>query len=178
MRSVALLRGLNVGANNRIAMKELVAVFQEAGCKSVETYIQSGNVLFEATAALLKKLPALVSTTLKEDFEINSPVVLRDGEELTAVVKNNPFLRRGDELATLHVGFLAATPVPELVKALDPKRSAPDEFAVLGRDIYLHFPNGLGRSKLTNAWFDSKLEGISTVRNWNTVLELHQRITS
>ena len=113
-----------------------------------------------------------MATALKKDFEVTSPVVLRSAQEMTAVVKTNPFLKRGEALTTLHVGFLLETPEVALVKALDPLRCAPDEFQVLGRLVYLHLPDGVGRSKLTNAWFDSKLQGVVTVRNWNTVLEL------
>ncbi|MDP2275312.1 MAG: DUF1697 domain-containing protein [Archangium sp.] len=172
MRTVALLRSLNLGAHNRIGMKDLAAVFEGAGCTKVETFIQSGNVVFDASAAVLRKVPALVATALKSDFDVTSPVVLRDAKELAAVVKNNPFLKRGEALTTLHVGFLLEKPDAGLVKALDPLRSAPDEFQVLGREVYLHLPNGVGRSKLTNAWFDAKLKGVVTVRNWNTVVEL------
>jgi uncharacterized protein (DUF1697 family) len=172
---VALLRGLNVGAHNRIGMKDLAAVFEAAGCADVETYIQSGNVLFTAKAAVVRQVPALVAAALQNDFEVDSPVVLRDATELAAVVKGNPFLKRGEDLSTLHVGFLATAPEPARVKALDPARSPPDEFVVKGRELYLHFPKGLGRSKLTNAWFDKQLDTLSTVRNWNTVLELTRR---
>ena len=175
MIHVALLRGLNVGGHNRITMKDLAAVFSAAGCVDVETYIQSGNVLFTAKATVVRKVPELVAATLEKDFEINSPVVLRDAAELAAVVKGNPFLKRSEDLSTLHVGFLATVPEPARVKALDPARSPPDEFVVKGRELYLHFPKGLGRSKLTNAWFDSQLATLSTVRNWNTVLELTSR---
>lgn len=175
MRYVALLRGLNVGAHNRITMKDLLTVFEAVGCKRLETFIQSGNVLFDASAALIRRVPGLVAEKLKEDFDINSPVILRDAKEFPGVVKNNPFLRRGD-VGTLHVGFLASTPEPARVKALDPKRSPPDEFEVKGREVYFHFPNGLGRSKLTNLWFDKELATLSTVRNWNTVLELAKRL--
>lgn len=176
MRSVALLRGLNVGAHNRISMKDLMGVFESVGCTRLEAYIQSGNVLFDASAALLKKVPVLVTGALQEKFDIASPVIVRDGKEMAAVVKNNPFLSRGEESSTLHVAFLADVPAAALVKALDPKRSPPDEFIARGRELYLHTPNGLGRSKLTNAWFDSKLAAVSTVRNWNTVVELAQRL--
>jgi uncharacterized protein (DUF1697 family) len=177
MRSVALLRGLNVGANNRIGMEDLSSVFEGVGCASVETYIQSGNVLFDASAALLKKVPMLVAAALEKDFAISSPVVLRDGKALAAVVKNNPFLLRGEDVATLHVGFLEAQPAAKWVAALDPQRSPPDAFEVLGREVYLHFPKGLGRTKLTNAWFDGKLQTTCTLRNWNTVLELARRLS-
>lgn len=173
MRTVALLRGLNLGAHNRIGMKDLAAVFEGVGCTKVETFIQSGNVLFDASAALLRKVPTLVASALNER-KIDSPVVVRNAKELAAVVKHNPFLKRGAALTALHVGFLLEKPDAALVKALDPLRSAPDEFQVLGGEVYLHLPNGVGRSKLTNAWFDSKLKNLVTVRNWNTVLELNR----
>ena len=132
-------------------------------------------MLFSTKAAVVRKVPSLVTAALKKNFGIDSPLVLRDAAELAAVVKSNPFLDRGEDQATLHVGFLADVPEPARVKALDPARSPPDEFQVKGRELYLHFPNGLGRSKLTNAWFDKQLETLSTVRNWNTVLELTRR---
>ena len=78
----------------------------------------------------------------------------------------------GAETDRLHVVFLADAPDAEHVEALDPNRSSPDEFAVRGREIYLHCPNGLARSKLTNSYFDSRLSTISTMRNWKTVRKL------
>lgn len=171
MRHLALLRGLNVGSHNRITMKDLAAVFIEAGCAEVQTYIQSGNVVFSAPAAVGKQVPGKVAELLEKRFSITSPVVLRDGKALQAVVKHNPFLPGADP-ATLHVGFLSALPAPAKVKALDPKRSPGDVFEVLGRELYLRTPKGLGNSKLTNTWFDAQLGVISTVRNWKTVLAL------
>ncbi len=172
MRAIALLRGLNVGSNNRIKMPALVEVFERAGCREVTTYIQSGNVLFTASAAVLERVSRVVAETLAEDFEISSPVVLRTGPEFVAAVKSNPFLKRGVAAETLYVGFLGAQPSPELASALDPARSPPDAFELKGRELYLHLPNGVARSKLTNAYFDAKLKTVSTIRNWNTVLEL------
>src|SRR3990167_3916782 len=130
MRSVALLRGLNVGAHNRISTPDLLAVFEPAGGRPLDSDIQSGNVLFDASAALLKKLPGLVAAALREDFGIASPVIVRDGPALAAVVKHNPFLRRGDDPSPLHVAFLDVAPAAAKVKALDPMRSPPDEFIV------------------------------------------------
>jgi uncharacterized protein (DUF1697 family) len=87
-------------------------------------------------------------------------------------VRGNPFLEAGADIGTLHVAILADAPAAAKVKALDPDRSPPDAFAVRGREIYLQCPNGYGRTKLTNAYFDSKLATTSTVRNWRTVLKL------
>jgi uncharacterized protein (DUF1697 family) len=166
---VALLRGINLAGKNRLPMKDLAAIFTDAGCGSVTTYIQSGNVVFEAKAALARLLPALVEKAIADTFGYHVPVVTRTGAELRRIVGGNPFLRSGADPATLHVAFLDVAPGAARVKTLDPARSAPDAFTVRGRDIYLHCPNGFGRTKLTNAYFDSKLGTTSTVRNWNTV---------
>jgi uncharacterized protein (DUF1697 family) len=169
---VALMRGINVGGKNMVPMRELVAAFVDAGCLDVRTYIQSGNVIFRAPAAVAARLPSRVEQAMADRFGFRVPVVTRTATELLAVTRNNPFLRPGTDPDALHVAFLAAVPGATAVAALDPGRSPPDRFSVRGRDIYLHCPNGLARTKLTNQYFDSKLATTSTVRNWRTVLKL------
>jgi uncharacterized protein (DUF1697 family) len=165
---VAFLRGLNVGGNNVLPMKQLAALFTELGCRAVSTYIQSGNVLFQAAPSLAKKLPALAAKRILDEAGCKSPVVVRTLAELERVAAENPFLPKRPPEA-LHVYFLADLPAPAAVATLDPKRSAPDEFIVRGAEIYLHVPNGMGRTKLSNAWFDSKLATVGTARNWRTI---------
>jgi len=168
---VAFLRGINVGGKNVVPMKELAAIFTDAGCGAVRTYIQSGNVVFRATAALAKKLPSLVAARVEERAGCKPPVVLRTREELERIVAGNPFLpRRPAE--ELHVYFLADRPAAAAVAALDSRRSPPDEFIARAGEIYLWLPNGMGRTKLTNAYFDSKLATVSTARNWRTTTTL------
>ena len=169
---VALLRGINVGGKNMLPMKDLAAMFTNAGCASVSTYIQSGNVVFEASPALSRRVPALIEKVIADRFGYQVPVVTRSGAELGKIVRGNPFLEAGADIGTLHVAFLADSPAQAKIKALDPNRSPPDEFAVRGREIYLQCPNGYGRTKLTNGYFDSKLATTSTVRNWRTVVKL------
>lgn len=169
MKYAALLRGINVGGNNKLPMKELAALFTAAGYTNVETYIQSGNVVFEAPAALAKRLPERLREAIEERFGFQVPLTVRSGAELAKVVAGNPFLRQGAAEKELHVYFLADQPPPA---ELDAKRSPPDEFVLKGREIYLRLPNGMGRSKLTNAYFDGKLKTVSTARNWATVLHL------
>lgn len=174
MKHVALLRGINVGGKNMLPMKALAEIFAKAGCREVATYIQSGNVVFEASASVLKKLPQTISQQIAEQFGHKVPVVIRSHEELAAVVGANPYLKASESEKTLHVAFLLHTPVAEAVAKLDPHRSPPDRFTVVRNHIYLHTPNGMGNSKITNAWLDSKLSTISTARNWATVLKLHE----
>jgi uncharacterized protein (DUF1697 family) len=169
---VALLRGINLAGRNRLSMKDLAAMFTDGGCGSVATYIQSGNVVFEASPALARRIPVLIEKAIADGFGYHIPVVTRTAGELHKVVRGNPFLRAGADAGTLHVAFLAGSPAAAKVKALDPDRSPPDAFAVRGREIYLHCPNGFARTRLTNAYFDSKLATTSTVRNWKTVKTL------
>ena len=172
MKYVALLRGINVGGKNLLAMKELIAMVGDAGGTDVVTYIQSGNVVFRASAATAKKVPAALERAITKRFGHRVPVVMRTAAELMAVVRNNPFLTAGAAPDTLHVAFLADMPVAANVAALDPRRSPPDAFEVRGRDIYLHLPAGVAKTKLSNAYFDARLATTSTVRNWRTVLKL------
>ncbi len=171
---VALLRGVNVGGKNLLPMAELTRMFEEAGCASVLTYIQSGNVRFSASPAKAAKLPGMISARIAERFGYRTPVILRTADELGETVRNNSFLHAGAPENHLHVLFLADQPEAAAIASLDPDRSPPDAFVVRGREIYLRCPNGAGTTKLTNAWFDSRLTTISTGRNWRTVLKLFE----
>lgn len=171
-RHVALLRGINLGGNNRLAMRDLVALFSTAGCTDVMTYIQSGNVVFRAPAAVTAALAGAIQTGIEREFGLRVPVVLRSADELERVVRDNPFLGRDADTDALHVMFLAAAPAPAAVASLDPQRSPGDEFAVVGREVYLRCPRGLAGTKLGNDYFDRRLATISTGRNWRTVLKL------
>jgi uncharacterized protein (DUF1697 family) len=166
---IALLRGINLAGKNRLSMKALASFFVDAGCGSVATYIQSGNVVFQAPAPLARRIPDLIQKVIQGELGLEVPIVTRTSGELRKVVRGNPFLRSGVDASLLHVAFLADRPTAAAIKSLDPKRSPPDVFAVRGRDIYLQCPNGYGRSKLSNAYFDSKLGTTSTIRNWRTV---------
>lgn len=169
MKYVALLRGINVGGKNKLPMKKLAALFVAAGCKNVETYIQSGNVVFDAPVSAAKRVPRAVSAAIQEQFGFQVPMIMRSGADLAKVVAENPFLGQGAAEKELHVYFLADTPA---AAQLDVNRSPPDEFVLLGREVYLRLPNGMGRTKLTNAYFDSKLKTVCTARNWATLLHL------
>ena len=172
MKHVALLRGINVGGKNPLPMKDLTAMFVAAGCREVVTYIQSGNVVFEASAALATKVSAVIERAIATRHGHRVPVVMRSAVELAAVARDNPFLSKGADPGTLHLAFLAETPAAAKLAALDPARSPPDAFVVQGRDIFLYLPGSVAKTKLSNAYFDAKLGTTSTVRNWRTVLKL------
>ena len=171
-RHVALLRGINVGGRNKLPMKTLVGIFEGLGCGDVTTWIQSGNVVFSAAPRHTGRLAARVSRGIAEAVGLDVPVVLRSADELAAIVENNPFVADGADERGLHVMFLADRPAAAQIAALDAGRSPPDEFRVLGREVYLSCPNGVARTKLTNAYFDARLSTVSTSRNWRTVQKL------
>ena len=163
---VALLRGVNVGGKNKLPMAQLRASFESLGCAEVRTYIQSGNVVFVSPtpvdAASLERM-------VESDFGIAATVVLRTAGELRRVVRSNPYASA--DPSTLHVGFFARKPSAAAVAALDGVSYLPDAFEVLGAELYLHLPNGMGRSKLP-AYLDRRLQVPVTVRNWKTVNKL------
>jgi uncharacterized protein (DUF1697 family) len=169
---LALLRGINVGGKNKIRMTELSAMFVEAGGKNVRTFIQSGNVIFDSNDRISAKVPLRVAEQITKSFGYNTPVVLRSRVELEDAISNNPFLKAGAPEDSLFHVILADLPATSKIEALDPNRSPGDEYIVRGREIYLRLPNGVADSKLTNAYFDSKLATTSTGRNWRTVTKL------
>ncbi len=115
-------------------------------------------------------MPAQVSAKIQEQFGFVVPVVIRTREEMAAVVGAKPFPDSDDGL--LHVYFLGNVPLAGDVSGLDAQRSPGDNFIVSGKEIYVRLPKGMARSKLTNAYFDSKLKTVSTARNWRTVCKL------
>lgn len=169
---VALLRGINVGGKHCVPMKELAALFAGAGAGDVRTYIQSGNVVYTAGATTARALPARVAAAIEERYGFAAPVQTRTVDELRGVVRANPYVARGVDAAALAVLFLADAPGAKKLAALDPRRSPGDTFAARAREIYLECPNGMARTKLTNAWFDAQLGTVGTFRNWRTTLAL------
>ncbi|HIE91702.1 MAG TPA: DUF1697 domain-containing protein [Acidobacteria bacterium] len=167
---VALLRAINVGGRNRLPMARLVGMFDEVGCQRVRTYIQSGNVVFDASPALASRVASLVSSLIAVQMELKVPTVTRTAAELERIVSPNPFVDTDADTAIVHVGFLANAPTPTQIATLDPERSPPDECVVHGRELYLHCPNGVARTKFTTTYLDRVFDTTVTVRNWRTTL--------
>jgi uncharacterized protein (DUF1697 family) len=165
-RYVVLLRGVNVGGKNTVPMAALRELFESLGHGEVRTFIQSGNVVFTARAAVT---PQSLERAVAQEFGVHTTVVIRTPRDLEQVVKANPFV--GADPSKLHVGFMTQKPTAAVVAKLDGEPFRPEEFAVRGRELYLHLPNGMGRSKLP-AYLDRRLKIPTTVRNWNTVNKL------
>jgi uncharacterized protein (DUF1697 family) len=168
---VALLRGINVGGRNRLPMGELRAALSTLGLEDVSTYLQSGNVVFRSPGEG-KQLAAGIEQRIAEVFGLKIAVLLRTPAELRKIAAGNPFLQDEADLAKLHVVFLDGTPTAAVAAKLDPDRSPPDRFSLRDRELYLHLPNGAGRSKLTIDYFERLLEVKATARNWKTLTKL------
>lgn len=167
---VALLRGVNVGGRNKLPMAALVEICAAAGARDVTTFIQSGNALFRAAPGASAAIAPRIADGIEARFGFRVPVVLRSAAELDGVVANNPYAAA--DLDTVHVAFLADVPAAARAASLDPDRSPGDAFTLRGRDLYLCLPNGVARTKLTNAYLDARLQTVSTLRNWRTVTKL------
>jgi uncharacterized protein (DUF1697 family) len=167
---VAMLRGINVGGK-RVAMADLRELVAALGAEDVRTYVQSGNVVFRSrdkASGVVEAIEKSIRTTL--GLEVR--VLLRAGAQLAKVVEANPFLASGMDPAGLHVTFCAERPDSGRVRELAGQSFEPDDFKVVGREVYLHCPNGYGRTKLNNAFLERKLGVAGTTRNWKTVTTL------
>lgn len=166
-RYVALLRGINVGGRTRVAMDDLRRLFADLGYGDVTTYIQSGNVLFDADGPAAP-VAAAIEEGIASELGLSVTVVLRSAAELDAVVDANPFAGRVPDPSKLHVTFLAAEPAG----TVEVPPGVADELAVAGREVYLHCPGGYGRTKLDNGFFERGLGVPATTRTWTTVRKL------
>ena len=169
---VALLRGVNLGARNKVSMADLRALFLDLGHEEVATYVQSGNVIFKSEIGNVAELTKTIERRIARDLGLSITVVVRTKAQLARVAADNPFAAREAEPTKLHVIFLAAAPGRAHVSELDATRFAPDEFCLVGKEIYLHTPQGYGRTKLSGAYFEKQLGLAATTRNWRTVTKL------
>ncbi len=163
-----------MGGRNRLPMARLVDIFESAGCERVRTYIQSGNVVFDAPAAVADHLPARVSALIREQLTLEVPIVARSASDFERIVAANPFIAADADTdrTILHVGFLVGRPSSAQVSSLDPERSPPDECVAHDRELYLRCPNGLARTKFTSTYLDRTLGTTTTIRNWRTTRAL------
>lgn len=168
---VAFLRGVNVGGRNRIVMQRLRELLTGAGCQDVRTHLQSGNAAFRAPHPS-ERTRAHLEERIAQELGLDVRVLVRERGELADVVAADPLREVVTDPAKSLVSFLSRRPDPEAVAALDPAEFAPDEFRVRGREIYLWCPNGVRRTKLTNAFLERRLAVSATARNWTTVVKV------
>jgi uncharacterized protein (DUF1697 family) len=167
---IAMLRGINVSGQKIIKMESLRASLASLGFEEVRTYIQSGNIVFKTVTTVPAGLAGKIANTILDDFGFAVPVLVRTKEELAGVIQANPLLKwKGIDEARLHVTFLSAAAPKGSEEILKSLARQSELFAVGGREIYLHCPDGYGDTKLSNNAIEKAFAVPATTRNWKTV---------
>jgi len=173
-----MMRGINVGGQKIIRMESLRASFRALGFLRVRSYVQSGNIIFEASKGPTSSLSGKIREKILNDFGFSVPLILRTSAEMEKIVNDNPFLTENAiDHSKLHVTFLSDPPAKAVLKKLDALAPISDRFRVGGREVYLHCPDGYGRTKLSNTAFEKLLSVDATTRNWKTVNTLAELST-
>ena len=168
---ISMLRGINVGRNKKIKMKELKVLYESLNFKNVKTYIQSGNVVFKFEDLPPSKLREKIENKIKEVFGFDVMVFIRTKNEFRNIINDNPFSK--EDPKQLHVTFLSDTPFEMPFKEIDLKKDEAEKFSIIAKEVYLFLPNGYGRTKLSTGFFQKKLKVSATNRNWRTVNKLY-----
>jgi uncharacterized protein (DUF1697 family) len=153
-------------------MADLRQCCESLGLNDCRTHLNSGNAVGSIAASKAREFAAALTRKLEHTFGFPVPVVTRTAVEVQRIIAHNPFLAGGVAKDSLHIAFLSARPSAAAVRALKAPPSQDDRFLLQGGEVFLHLPNGVARTKLTNAWMDKSLGVTSTQRNWATVLAL------
>ena len=170
---IALLRGINVGGHKRVAMSDLRDLLSQLGFMDARSLLQSGNLVFRSNARTGVNLERLLEAEAEKRLELRTDFLVRSAEEWKAVVARNPFPDEAErDPAHLLVMFLKDAPDGKNVEALQAAITGPEIVRAVGRQAYIVYPSGIGRSRLTSTLIEKKLATRGTGRNWNTVLKL------
>ncbi len=170
---IAMLRGVNVAGHNKIKMEALRALCESLELRDPQTYVQSGNVVFRTKERNLAALAKRMEDAIERSFGFRPAVIVRTTSELKDAVAKNPFARRrGIHPGKLLVTFLASDPTMEARDQVLKMKTEPEELRIDGREVYIYFPNGMGRTKLSWPTIANMLGTSGTGRNWNSVTKL------
>ena len=170
---ISMLRGVNLGPHNRIKMDALRSVYESLKLEEPRTYVQSGNVIFRTKEKNLAKLAVKIQDAIEKKCKCRPDVILRTTDELKKAIAATPFADRPHlEPSKILVTFLAAEPPREAEANLAKFKDYPEELHLRGREMYIYFPNGAGRSKLPWSSVEKLLKVTGTARNWNSVTKM------
>lgn len=173
MLAAAFLRAVNVGGTGKIAMAELRALAEDIGLGDPKTLLQSGNLVFEAGAKSPATLEKLLEKEVESRLGLKTVFMVRTGADMKRVLAHNPFPSEAkNDPSRLHVYFLKDDATAAAVAALNAAIKGPEVAKGKGREIFISFPDGIGKSKLTHAMIEKHLGTRVTARNWNTVNKL------
>lgn len=182
---ISILRGINVSGKRIIKMEALRELMSELKFTTVQTYIQSGNIIFQTvtsrasvSTSVTNVLSKKIAVAIEKQFGFEVPVITMTLEDLKQSVESNPFLKdKNKDVSFLHITFLAEAPQDILLKTINGNNYLPDEIQLINKTMYLYCPNGYGKTKLHNAFLENKLKVTATTRNWKTCNELIQIAT-
>jgi uncharacterized protein (DUF1697 family) len=171
---ISILRGINVTGHRLIRMPDLKKLYEEIGFVGVKTYIQSGNVIFNADELLTgKEIAAIIEKAIMQQFGFDVPVIIRTPDEIAAVIRSNPFQNADGTVADkIYITFLEEYPSQENLERISTVNFYPDRFIIKEREIYLDCAGGYGTTKLSNTFFENRLKVKATTRNWKTINKL------
>jgi len=169
---VSMLRGANVGGAGRIKMAALTTAYEALGLRDVTTLLQSGNVVFRTSLRDRSALARRIMQEIERRFDLRIEVILRTLAELESVVERGPLLPAHADPAKLLVMFLSGVPDARAQAALLKAHAGPEMIELRGPEVYLYYPDGVGRSRLSGALLENRLKVSGTARNWNTLEKL------
>ena len=171
---IALLRGINVSGQKKIRMVELKKCLENLLFNHVQTYIQSGNIVFTSTQTDLREIEFLIQDQLKKEYGFDVPTIVLSLSTLKRMIDENPFKEEGDANPTkVMVTCLSSAPSPKDLDILNQLNLPSEFFEIKEKVLYGYFPNGYGKAKLSNTFLEKKLKLSATTRNWKTVHHLY-----
>jgi len=172
---VSMLRAVNVGGTSVIKMDALRRIYESMGLSDVRTLLASGNVVFRSRIRAREQLVKRITQEIERQLGLTVEVIVRSLAEIESIVERGPVLSPLADMAKLHVMFLAGVPAAAAQATLGKwhkESKLPEMLEMRGPEIYLYYPNGVGRSKLSGAVIENKLDTVGTARNWNTLTKL------
>lgn len=170
---ICMLRGVNLGPHNRMKMDALRALCGALKLENPRTYVQSGNVIFRTKEKNIASLAKKIQDAIAREFKFRPEVIVRTTKELRQAIAASPFIGRPNlEPGKILVTFLDAEPGPEARSTLAKFEGYPEEIHLKGREMYIYFPNGAGKSKLPWSSVERLLQTTGTARNWNSVTKM------
>ncbi len=175
MKYISVLRGINVSGQKKINMADVKSLYELLGFQDVTTYIQSGNVIFNAYSEDKVELKKKIEKAIEEKYTFRVPVMIRTHREISDIIDKNPFgpidlVKDGSRVL---LTFLSSQPTQDKISDLQHHVAAPEQLFVMGEEVYLYCPNGYGKSKLSNTFLEKRLGVGATTRNWKSVLKLY-----
>ncbi len=174
---IALLRGINVSGTKKIKMAELRQQLADWGFAAAKTYIQSGNIVFQSDESDTSLLAERLHQKIKEAYDYDVPVLVKTKAEWKRIIEQNPFIEQAEvDIKECYVTLLASTPDEDKLATFQALHFEGEYFQYIENKVYLRFPNGAGRAKLSNNLIESKLKVRATTRNWKTTLKLWEML--